>query len=148
MSRGFALLERLRSEEAGTTIIEVLASAVVLAILSVGVLSGIDSSQNLSNQSRLRSVAASLAQADQERLRGLRARELSNRRETTAKEVRGADLHHQLDFFVALRLDGPSSLRCARGLLAHQVECHLAGHGQPEADRGHESRLSADGVLR
>lgn len=91
MSRGIALLARLRRDESGTTIVEVLASAVVLAMVSIGVLSGIDSSQNLSNKSRLRSVAASLAQADQERLRGLRAKELSNRNETTTRVVRGAN---------------------------------------------------------
>jgi len=90
MTRVRVLLRRLRSEEAGTTIIEVLASAIVLALVSVGVLAGLDGAQNQSNQNRLRSVAASLAQADQERLRGLRTSQLYNRNETRTVPVRGA----------------------------------------------------------
>ena len=83
-------LHRVRSEESGSTIIEVLASAIVLALVSVGVLSGLDGATNQSNQNRLRSVAASVAQADQERLRGLRARQLFDRNETRTVDVRGA----------------------------------------------------------
>ena len=85
-----SILRRLRKEQGGSTIIEVLASALVLALVSTGVLAGLDGAQNQSNQNRLRSVAASLAQADQERLRGLRARELYNRNETREVPVRGA----------------------------------------------------------
>ncbi len=81
---------RLRREEAGSTIIEVLASAIVLVLISVGVLGGLDGATNQSNQNRLRSVAASVAQADQERLRGLRARQLFDRNETRTVAIRGA----------------------------------------------------------
>ena len=84
------LLRRLLREQRGTTIIEVLGSSLVLATVSTGVLAGLDGAQNQSNQNRLRSVAASLAQADQERLRGLRARQLYNRDETRSVPVRGA----------------------------------------------------------
>jgi len=62
-------LRRLSWEQGGSTIIEVLASAAILAVVSTGVLTGLDGAQNQSNHNRLRSVAASLVQADQERLR-------------------------------------------------------------------------------
>lgn len=89
MSSVEALIRRLRSEQAGVTIIEVMVSALVLAILSTGVLTGLDGAQNISSKSRLRSVAAGLAQADQERLRGFRAQELSNIREPREKKLDG-----------------------------------------------------------
>lgn len=88
MSCLHALLLRLRDDQSGITVIEVLVSAVVVALLSVGVLAGLDGSQGIANTSRLRSVASNLAQGDQERLRGLRASELSNERGTRTKTLR------------------------------------------------------------
>lgn len=84
-----ALLSRLRREESGATLIEVLVSAVLVAMLSVGVLEGLDAADAQSGNTKARSVAAQLAQEDQERLRAFRARELSNHRETRTRTVAG-----------------------------------------------------------
>jgi type II secretory pathway pseudopilin PulG len=59
---------RARSE-AGFALIEVVISAAVLAIVALAVLSGVDGAQSSTGREKARSVAASLAEQDQERLR-------------------------------------------------------------------------------
>jgi Tfp pilus assembly protein PilV len=70
-------LRRLEAED-GFALIEVLAAAVLLVVVSLATLSVFDTSQQVSARSRARSVAADLAQQDQERMRGMRAVDLSN----------------------------------------------------------------------
>lgn len=72
---------RLR-EERGFGLIEVVVSALLLAILSVGLFAGVDSAQRSSAQERHRSQADSVAQADQARLRGLPISQLTNMNQT------------------------------------------------------------------
>src|SRR3954466_10655910 len=59
------------SSESGFAMIEVIVSAMVLAIVALAVLSGIDGAQGSSAREKARAVAGSLAEADQERLRSL-----------------------------------------------------------------------------
>lgn len=62
----------------GFALIEVIVSAAVLALIALAVLSGIDGATASTARERARSVAASLAEKDQERLRGYRFDELKN----------------------------------------------------------------------
>ena len=82
MSLASALLARLRRDQSGFTLIETLVSAAMVVLVSVGVLKTLDAASNRSSDQKFRSVAANLAQQDQERLRAFRAQELSNYTET------------------------------------------------------------------
>ena len=82
-----SLRARLRAEESGFTIIEVMVSALLVVVLSVGVLKALDAAEASSGGNKARGVAANLAQQDQERLRAFRAKELSNARETRVRMV-------------------------------------------------------------
>jgi Tfp pilus assembly protein PilV len=62
---------RLRSDESGFSIIEVLVSALLVAILSVGILAQFDSASATSNLERTKAEASALAQKDVERLRAM-----------------------------------------------------------------------------
>jgi type II secretory pathway pseudopilin PulG len=66
---------RLRDER-GFTIIEVLASALLVVVVSLGVMSAMDTTSRASDNSRARSIAQSLAQQDQERMRGMTVAQL------------------------------------------------------------------------
>jgi len=61
----------------GFALIEVIVSAAVLALIALAVLSGLDGATASTARERARAVAASLAEQDQERLRGYRFEELS-----------------------------------------------------------------------
>src|SRR4051794_38502137 len=63
------LARRLSRGESGFALIEVMMSALLVAIVSVGVLAGIDASSATSGSTKARGIAASIAQDDQERLR-------------------------------------------------------------------------------
>ena len=63
-------MNRMR-EQGGVGLIEVIVSAAVLALASLAVLAGIEGAQNSAGRERARSVASSLAERDQERLRSL-----------------------------------------------------------------------------
>ncbi len=72
---------RLRAragEEAGFSLIEVLASAVIVILLSVAVAQGLIAGAHLSGYQQHKSQADEIAQQDQERLRGLSAKQLGN----------------------------------------------------------------------
>jgi type II secretory pathway pseudopilin PulG len=82
MSPVRTLLARLRREQSGFTLIETLVSAVMVVLVSVGVLKTLDAAAHRSGEQKSQSVAAGLAQQDQERLRAFRAQELNNYSET------------------------------------------------------------------
>jgi type II secretory pathway pseudopilin PulG len=63
-------MNRMR-EQGGFGLIEVIVSAAVLALASLGVLAGIEGAQSSSGREKARSIAATLAEQDQERLRSL-----------------------------------------------------------------------------
>src|SRR5690348_5212870 len=61
----------------GFALIEVIVSAAVLAIIALAVLSGIDGATASTARERARAIAGSLAEQDQERMRGYRFDELA-----------------------------------------------------------------------
>jgi prepilin-type N-terminal cleavage/methylation domain-containing protein len=62
--------------DSGFSMIEVIVSAAVLAIVALAVLSGVDGAQSATGREKARSIAASLAEKDQERLRSTQFAEL------------------------------------------------------------------------
>jgi len=86
----FALSARRRlAAEDGVSLIEVMVSAALLLMVGVAVLNGIDTATGVSGTARAKAVAGNVAQTDQERLRTLKARQLSNLFEVTTAEVSG-----------------------------------------------------------
>jgi type II secretory pathway pseudopilin PulG len=69
---------RMPSGDHGFALIETIVSAVMLAVVALAVLSGIDGASGSAARERSRSVAASLAEQDQERLRAMSAAELTD----------------------------------------------------------------------
>ncbi|MEA2474523.1 MAG: hypothetical protein QOE06_2438 [Thermoleophilaceae bacterium] len=82
------MLRSLRRED-GFGLAEVLASAAVLTIVVLGVYAGLDGTISVSGQNKARTVAAALAQQDQEQLRAQRATQLSNHSSTRTVDVSG-----------------------------------------------------------
>lgn len=80
---------RRRASEAGFAMIEVLASITLLAIVSVGVYTGIDGAGEISGLNKARTVAASLAQEDLDRMRGFRISDLSTLDQSITKTPPG-----------------------------------------------------------
>jgi Tfp pilus assembly protein PilV len=62
---------RLRNDDSGFALIEVVVSAALVVIMAVGVFAGLDGASHASGNLRGRSVASALAQQDQERMRAL-----------------------------------------------------------------------------
>jgi Tfp pilus assembly protein PilV len=81
---------RLRAER-GSALIEVLVGAVVLAIATAGILNGIDGAQSVGAKNKARSVQATLAQQDIERMRSMPVTSLDNFTQTRTLNVAGAD---------------------------------------------------------
>ena len=73
-----ALFSRLKAEESGFTIIEVLVSSLVMVVIAVGVFKSLDTASARSGYQKDKGVAAGLAQQDQERLRAFTIQELNN----------------------------------------------------------------------
>ena len=78
----------LRREEGGL-LLEVVFSTLVVAMVSAAVLTGVSGSVKTATKNRERSVAAQLAEQDQERMRAYKATELDGYSNTTTKTVRG-----------------------------------------------------------
>jgi hypothetical protein len=68
---------------------EIVVSAALLALIILGVFAGIDGAQVISGQTRSKSVAAALAQQDQERMHAMRTADLSNYQSTRMITVSG-----------------------------------------------------------
>ena len=79
------------SSERGSLIVEVMVGAVVLAIATTAILTGLDGSQDTGRRNKDRSVAATLAQQDIERLRSLPITSISNIDDTQIVPVAGVD---------------------------------------------------------
>ena len=92
MARRLRLLrsERPRDREAGFALIEVIVSAAVLAMVALAVLAGIDASARSSGREKARAVMVSLAEQDQERLRGIPAKDVTNVGSPPAVTLNGA----------------------------------------------------------
>src|SRR4051794_17363143 len=75
MKSSMALPRTPRSED-GFALIEVIVSAAVLALVALAILSGVDASAGSSAREKARAVAASLAERDQETMRGMTVNQL------------------------------------------------------------------------
>jgi hypothetical protein len=84
------LCSRLHGEERGMALIEVVVSSALVVTLAVGLLTGFDVAGNTSGTNKARAVAASIAQDDQERMRGLEVRTLMLNPPTTRTVKAGA----------------------------------------------------------
>lgn len=71
-------LKRRSSDARGFALVEAVAASAIFALIVLGVLAGIDGAAGSSGREKARSVAGSLAEQDQERMRGMRAIDLSN----------------------------------------------------------------------
>ncbi len=75
-SRAVVALTADGGSESGVTLIEVMISAMLVAIIAIGTLAGFDSAGRATADERAHNQATVLAAADEERLRGLNASEL------------------------------------------------------------------------
>ena len=69
-------------DEAGFGLIEAIVAAVIFAILALGVLAAVDGAARSTGREKARTVASSLAERDQERMRTMRAVDLPEYRWT------------------------------------------------------------------
>jgi Tfp pilus assembly protein PilX len=83
------LSARLRTDERGFGLIEVLVTSVLVALVGIGVFTGLDAASATSGLNKSRSIAMHIAQDDQERLRSYRVGELSNLSETRTVTASG-----------------------------------------------------------
>jgi hypothetical protein len=88
------LIDRLRlREQRGSMLIEVLVGSVLVVACSAAMLDGLNGAQDTGQRNKVRSVAASLSQQDQERMRAMPVEDLSNYREDRDVPVAGATYH-------------------------------------------------------
>lgn len=76
-------------DEGGFGLIEVIVSALLLTLVSLGVYMGIDGASATSGINKHRSVATQLAQQDQDRMRAMTVNELSNYRDSGTQTIGG-----------------------------------------------------------
>ena len=91
MFRLRSITARVVREEAGMGMFEVLMSAVILAVISVGVMKTFDTAGATSGFNKARATAANLATEDLERLRGFRATQLTALDQTRTRPVNGVN---------------------------------------------------------
>jgi type II secretory pathway pseudopilin PulG len=70
--------KRRCSDDHGFALVEAIVAAAIFALIVLGVLAGIDGAAGSSGREKARSIAGTLAEQDQERMRGMRAVDLSN----------------------------------------------------------------------
>jgi prepilin-type N-terminal cleavage/methylation domain-containing protein len=89
IARAYARARTLGSAQAGFTMIEVIVSALLMTLLATGLYSGFDGASAASGNNRARTIAAALAQQDQERLRAFQTSDLGNLHTSTTATVAG-----------------------------------------------------------
>ena len=72
-------------------LIEVMIGALILAMSAVAILNGLDGAQATGTRNKARSVAAALAEQDQERMRAMPATKLAGYTNTRTVAVRGVN---------------------------------------------------------
>lgn len=82
-----ALTRRLRADESGFGLIEVIVSSMLLVLVASGVYVGLDAASTTSGINKHRSIATAIAQQDQDRMRAMAVTELSNYRDTSTTTV-------------------------------------------------------------
>jgi type II secretory pathway pseudopilin PulG len=102
---------RLRNDDSGFALIEVVVSAALVALLAVGVFAGLDGASHASGNLRARSVASALAQQDQERMRALDPNALASQGAiTTTKAEQGTT--YTIDSSTAWKNDPDAAPPC------------------------------------
>jgi Tfp pilus assembly protein PilV len=92
VARCFARRAReLRSEERGAFLVETIVAAVLVAVIAVAMLSAFDGANQASGRTKMRAIAGSLAQTDQERMRSMPVSMLSGLIQTQTKTVNGVN---------------------------------------------------------
>jgi len=81
------LRSRLRRDERGFALIEVLVSVLLLSIVATGIYAGLTGASQTSGINKHRSQATQLAQQDQDRMRAMAVAELSNYRDSTRSAI-------------------------------------------------------------
>ena len=89
-------LTRLRHDEGGFALIEVLISALLLAIVAAGVFTAFDATTRATARERYRARANALAEQDLERTRSLRIGDLATLNQTPDGGPRRHHLHDRL----------------------------------------------------
>ena len=85
-----ALARRLRlNGQEGSLLIEVMIGAVMVVVISGAILNGLAGAEDTGERNKSRTVSASLAQQDQERMRAMPVDELSNYENTRPVDVSG-----------------------------------------------------------
>jgi hypothetical protein len=112
--------QTLRSER-GSFLIETLVGAVLVAVIAVAMLSAFDGASQASGRTKIRAIAGSLAQTDQERMRSMPVSMLNNLRQTQVKSVNG--VKYNLDSRADWVADSSSTTNCtANGAAADYME--------------------------
>ncbi|MBA3746469.1 MAG: hypothetical protein H0W96_03135, partial [Solirubrobacterales bacterium] len=75
------------SADDGSFLVEALVSAAILIVAALGVMEALDRGQRLGGQQKLQAVAGNVAQAEQERIRGLSVSDQSNLHSVSTKTV-------------------------------------------------------------
>lgn len=82
-------LRRLARDEAGSFLVEALASSLIIVIVGLGVLESIDRSAHIGSQQETQAVAGNVAQSAQEAVRALPLSQQSNLRSSAPRTVNG-----------------------------------------------------------
>lgn len=80
-------LRRIRRDESGVGLVEVVVSAMLVVLVSSGVYLGLDAASATSGTNKHRAVASAIAQQDQDRMRAMAVNELSNYRDTLTSTI-------------------------------------------------------------
>jgi Tfp pilus assembly protein PilV len=99
--------------DAGFALIEVIVSAAVLAMMALAVLSGIDGATSASGREKARSVAAALAEQDQERLRSMPVEQLATYVTTDTPTSVGGSAYNVNSKVEWVRDDTGGTISCA-----------------------------------
>ncbi|HEX5145862.1 MAG TPA: prepilin-type N-terminal cleavage/methylation domain-containing protein [Conexibacter sp.] len=112
------LCARLRRDERGFAMIEVLVSAVLLTLAATGVYLGLDGASQTSGINKHRSEATELAQQDQDRMRAMAVTELSNYRDTSDPPVQIGNVGYTISSSASWVTDSTGSASCTSGTAA------------------------------
>lgn len=82
-------LRAVARDERGAIIVEVMVGAVVMVMVALGTLSAFDGAAKVGATTKTRALAASLAQDEQERIRGLSVDQLNGLRSSTTQTIGG-----------------------------------------------------------
>jgi Tfp pilus assembly protein PilV len=112
--------QALRGER-GSFLIETLVGAVLVAVIAVAMLSAFDGASQASGRTKIRAIAGSLAQTDQERMRSMPVSMLNNLRQSQVKLVNG--VRYNVDSRADWVADSSSTTDCsANGAAADYME--------------------------